>query len=203
MSSSGSTAVGGAGKSDNTIAKVLLVIVAFLLIFSIYQAFEISSFQDQLSSFQTQNSNLEGQIGDLQNQLGNLESQLQSLSSQYGPETVPSVELSNLCVAQTPSCNDTYVYTMNILNNGNAPIPANYSIFLSFLDIPIGSAFSFSTTINSNGPLRPGQSTLLLGTFWPTQNGTMSIARLNPGDTVRVSVGLGNFLIETNVVVLS
>ena len=77
--------------------------------------------------------------------------------------------------------------------------PANYSVFLSFKDITIPSAFAFNATISNNGPLPPGESTLLLGTSWPKyQNGT-SIAKLNPGDTVGMNILVGSFSTGMNV----
>ncbi len=201
MSSDNPAGVGGGRVSNNTLSKVLLIIVALLLVFSIYQVAELSTLQNQLSSSQAQNSNLQAQLTNLQDQLANVESQIQSLSSpaRTGPNEVVSVKLSNVCLGQTPSCNGTYVYAMNILNNGNATIPANYSVFLSFKDSTILSAFAFNATIGSNGPLSPGQSTLLLGTSWPKyQNGT-SIAKLNPGDTVGMNMLVGSFSTGMNV----
>ncbi len=182
---------------SNTSTKVLLVIIVVLLVaFSIYQALEISSLQNE-------NANLQTQLSNLQNQIGSLEYLIQSLSSMSGPKSVTSVKLSNLCLAASPSCNGTYVYSMNLLNTGNATIPQNYSVFLSFKDSTIGSSFSFNTTISSGGSFQPGQSIILSSTSWPKyQNGT-SVAKLRAGDTVGMAILVGGYSTGMNAVVQS
>jgi hypothetical protein len=81
---------------------------------------------------------------------------------------------------------------MNLLNTGNATIPQNYSVFLSFKDSTVGSSFAFNTTISSLAPFAPGQSIIVSATTWPKyQNGT-SIAKLNSGDSFGMSIGVGS-----------
>ena len=183
------TAQGGSAK--RTFSSILIVVI---LILAAYLAVEVSSLQGQLSSLQNQNSYLQGQISDLQGQQGNLENYISHLLSTSTRTAGPRFELVSVCLSVAPQCYSylghpgSYVYAVELLDDGTTAFPQSCSVYLSFNDTTRLTQFGFNATLPEE--LQPGGTVYLNATSWPQYINAAS--KLAPGDEVGFAVFLGD-----------
>jgi len=164
----------------------MIVIILGLLAYTLY---ENNSLQNQVNLLQKENNDLELNL----QVLGLRVSELVSLFTTTASAPSYKFEVTSVCVSTGRNCplglgGGTYVYSFGVKNTGKGSIPASADVFMEFVDTSVPASFAFNATLPSSVP--PNSTAYLQAADWPA--GTNAATKLSPGDSVAVTIYIGN-----------